>query len=155
MWKQISSQKEIDDLMEKLNFFHDSCIKELRYVGGGHVKDNLQMYPTNDKREVYVYFQQQCLDHAAIELCFERVQHLNLIPISEEYDCIIFEASFLKVENKFYWAEFADLDISNLEKKHGTWIVAESVRYRGVEGGLGKGEKYRTVVNADERNLHF
>ena len=31
MWYEISSERDINDFMKKINFFHDCCIKELKY----------------------------------------------------------------------------------------------------------------------------
>ena len=39
MWYEISSEREINDFMKKINFFHDCCIKELKYSSGAYVKD--------------------------------------------------------------------------------------------------------------------
>ena len=39
-WIKINNQADIDELMEKVYGFHDSCIKEICYHTGNYVTDN-------------------------------------------------------------------------------------------------------------------
>ena len=50
MWQEISNDREIQCFMDKVCFFHDSCIKELKYISGAYVNADLSMHPINDRR---------------------------------------------------------------------------------------------------------
>ena len=59
MWNEIVDEKDIQNFMNKVIFFHDSCIKELRYSSGAYVTSDLRMYPINDKRILDIIIQRQ------------------------------------------------------------------------------------------------
>jgi hypothetical protein len=52
MWNEINTAKDIEIFMETYGYFHDSCLKEIRYLSGAYVNSNLSMYPVNHKRIV-------------------------------------------------------------------------------------------------------
>lgn len=76
MWKEILNEDDVNDLLESVNFFHDSCIKELKYYSGAFVDDKLLMYPVNDQRRLIVAFQQQSEDHSLVLLEFTGTNYL-------------------------------------------------------------------------------
>lgn len=59
MWETISSSDEISQFMEKVYYFHDSCIKEMNSISGAYVEDSLWMHPLNDRRILRVIIQRQ------------------------------------------------------------------------------------------------
>ena len=75
MWYEISSERDINDFMKKINFFHDCCIKELKYSSGAYVNNRYEMYPVNDKRILNVAF--QC-ENGMFELEFQGLKYLKL-----------------------------------------------------------------------------
>ena len=50
MWNQIKNNDDIAEFMGKLAYFHDSCLKELKYVSGAYIEEHY-MQPINKKRE--------------------------------------------------------------------------------------------------------
>lgn len=138
----ISTQTDIDILMEKFNGFHDSCIKELKYYSGSYVEENRCMFPLNSIRNVSILFQSQRSEFSAIEMKFEQIHKLNLEPRLDNDDSIIYEASLTKISNIFYWGEWGDLELEDLDKVHRTWISCERIRWRKLENVLGKKEIY-------------
>ncbi len=68
MWQEISNDREIQCFMDKVCFFHDSCIKELKYISGAYVNADLSMHPINDRRLLSVIIQRQHEDNPMIEL---------------------------------------------------------------------------------------
>lgn len=76
MWYEISSVKEVNGFMEKINFFHDSCIKELKYSSGAYVNDKYEMYPVNDRRILNVVFQCQREGNGMFEMEFQGLRYL-------------------------------------------------------------------------------
>lgn len=55
MWSKIDSESDIIDFMRIVNDQSDSCIKEIKYVSGGYVSENLGMHAVNTKRNLYIY----------------------------------------------------------------------------------------------------
>ena len=134
MWEIIHTNGEILKFMESVCYFHDSCIKEISYISGAYVNEDLSIQPSNNKREVKVLFERQLSNPTSIEMIFEKVSKLNLAPIDERYDCVILDSFMEFVENKIYWADCSDLDIHDIrEYDDYTWICAESVKWRIVK----------------------
>ncbi|MEI3129995.1 MAG: hypothetical protein V8S89_03865 [Oscillospiraceae bacterium] len=75
--------------MEKLHFFHDSCIKE-QYISGAYVNAELRMHAINDRRLLRVLVQLQSAELATLEQEFGGLKYMNLIPLDETYTCEIF-----------------------------------------------------------------
>ena len=140
---ELKNNKDIEKLMQKFNWFHDSCIKELQYYSGGYVGEDGSMYPFNSARCVKIIFQSQDTIAGVIELKFDGIKKLNLIPRNEEYDCIIYSASLEKIGNIFYWSEWGDFEIEDLTKEEGTWVSAEKVSWRTLKNAYGNKKIYQ------------
>ncbi len=41
MWNEITNEEDLQSFMKCMYFFHDSCIKELKYISGAYVDENL------------------------------------------------------------------------------------------------------------------
>jgi hypothetical protein len=129
-FKEIQDQEDIQELMIKFGYFHDSCIKEIYYISGGYVGDNRAMYPINSDRTVHIIFQSQAAEYSVIEMKFNSINKLNLVPRNDDCDCIIYDASLIKIDYLFYWSEWVNFGINDIDKEYGTWISAEKVSWR-------------------------
>lgn len=125
------------NLWRELFFFHDSCIKEIRYVSGAYVNENLVMRPINESRVLSVIFQRQFEDISMIELQFEGIDYLKLFPNNENYTCEILDSSMFIFNNRIFWADSGDVSPSNLESYDGTLICASKLRWRAIDGCMG------------------
>ena len=76
MWNDISTNDQAQEFMESIFYFHDSCIKEMRYVSGAYVNEELGMYPINEKRSLSVIIQRQFEDIPVLELEFGGLDHI-------------------------------------------------------------------------------
>ena len=91
-----------------LEVFHDGCIKELKYIGGEYVSEDLSMMPVNELRRLSVIFQRQWKGPCAIEMVFEGLKRMNLAqtnPYKDGEVCwcdIIFSAYFDMIEDTVY-----------------------------------------------------
>lgn len=139
-WHEIHSKKDIDKLMEFYGEFHDSCIKEIRYVSGAFVDEDRSMYPVDSERILSVVFQSQEKGVGALELMFIGLNKLSLVPRKENYDCIILEASLVQYDGLFYWSEWSDFTIADINEVEGTWISAKKIAWRQIPNGLGEDE---------------
>lgn len=143
----INSQKDIDFLMESFGYFHDSCIKEIKYVSGGYVELNHSMYPFNSLRTINIIFQSQNAPMPVIEMQFDLINRMNLEPRDENYDCIIYSASLVKINNIYYWSEWNDFKVADIENGYGTWISSQKIKWRPLTKAIGKEIIYGYIQN--------
>ena len=59
MWYEVKNAKDAMEFLNRMGFFHDSCIKEMKYYSGAFVNEDLSMHPTNDCRTLSVIIQRQ------------------------------------------------------------------------------------------------
>lgn len=126
---------------KKVNSFHDSCIKELRYVSGAYVNPDLSMHPINDRRLLRVIIQRQFQENSVIELEFEGLKFLNLFPVDDEYTCEILDSSVYFKDGYIFWSD-NKTDAKGVE---GTMICALNLRWRSIENNLASTEYYRLI----------
>lgn len=141
-WNVIETQEDIDKLMNDYGYFHDGCIKELKYISGGYVDENLSMSPINSLRNLSIIFHRQYKNPSAIEMIFEGIQKMNLEPSDGSHDCIIYEASLKKINGFYYWADWDNFKITDLDEIKRTWISASKIKWRVADGYMGKEEVY-------------
>ena len=147
MWHEIHTENELRSFMEIMYDFHDSCVKELRYVSGAYVEENLGMYPVNDRRVLRVIIQRQFEDIPMLELEFGGIKYLHLVPVEEKYTCEIRGSSFFYRDGFFFWYDedyLPDMAAENIELNGltGTAVCASSFRWRKIENGMGPEEYY-------------
>ena len=128
--------------MNKIGFFHDSCIKELRYISGAYVDEDLSMYPLNDKRILDVIIQRQFKDLSMIEMQFIGVKCLKLYPTDEEYTCEILDSTMFFKDDSIYWCDCGDISKNDFEEYEGTLISASKLRWRSIENKMGQEDFY-------------
>ena len=132
-WNEILSEQDLAEFAAMTGHFHDSCIKELRYVSGAYVDENLNMYPLNDRRVLRMVAQCQSREHPVVELEFAGLKALSLSPVGTDYTCEISEAVMRMKDGCFYWSDGGD-----------TTVCAEKLRWRLLSGDrLGDKEIYR------------
>ncbi|MCL2332764.1 MAG: hypothetical protein FWC54_04690 [Actinomycetia bacterium] len=162
MWNEIRDESDITSFMDKHYHFHDSCIKELKYVSGAYATDT-GLYPLNDQRILKVIAQGRFEGSNVIEMEFAGLKRLSLLPADEKYDCIIFEATMFFRDSCIYWCNWnlSEGELSNPEEimikpqhlplnyyeddSNGysmTLICASKVRWRTADEYNGKDEIY-------------
>lgn len=142
MWNEIVDEIDLKYFMNKIGFFHDSCIKELRYISGAYVDEDLSMYPLNDKRILDVIIQRQFKDLPMIEMQFIGLKCLKLYPTTEEYTCEILDSTMFFKEDSIYWCDCGDMSMNDFEEYEGTLICASKLRWRSVENKMGQEDFY-------------
>lgn len=131
MWNEIKNEHDIEEFMNIVNEFSNSCIKEMRYISGGYVNANdLSMYAVSDVRELRIIFHRQYEDIYAFEMKFIGVSDL-IMHATDLTDCVIYDSTFIKNNNMFYWFDYEDGDTENIYKE-GTCVVAEKVFWREI-----------------------
>ena len=138
MWHQVTDIIAIKELMDTTNFFHDSCIKEIRYISGAYVDNDLFMSPTNTSRKLSIIIQRQACDCPVIELEFSKLKCLRLLPLDEEYTSEIYSSTLLLENGFLYWFDCGGILASDIDRYEGVAICAQELRWRTVCGGLGE-----------------
>ncbi|MCL2631750.1 MAG: hypothetical protein FWD45_01475 [Coriobacteriia bacterium] len=147
MWSELQSQNDIDDFMKSIYDFHDSVLKELKYLSGAYVGKDLGMLPVNNQRVLRVIIQRQFWDPCAIEMEFIGLKYLKLVPIAETHTCEILDATMLKKDGYIYWCDLGGLTADDIEEHEGTLICAERVRWRPADEFIGPDEIYIASSN--------
>ncbi len=138
MWMEISDENFLKNFMESVDFFHDSCIKELKYLSGAYVDEELSMYPINDRRVLNVIIQRQYEKNPMIEMEFSGLKYLKLFPVDEGYTCEISDSTMILKEDCIYWCDCGGLLEANLSDYAGTLICASKFRWRPIDKCMGK-----------------
>ncbi|MBR1757482.1 MAG: hypothetical protein IJ744_01980 [Lachnospiraceae bacterium] len=144
MWNEIRTQDDIDSFLKLTKSFHDSCLKELYYISGAYIDEKLCMFPVNDQRSLKVVFQLQNDACPMIELWFKGISFLKVLPQNEDYTCEIQEASLLKSNNEFYWADGGDFIPEEVHTYSGTMIVSSRLFWRPINSSMGSRAIYLT-----------
>lgn len=141
MWHEIKTENDIADFMNKVCCFHDSCVKEMKYLSGAYVGEELSMHPINDRRILKVIIQRQFDDIPMLEMEFGGLKYLRLSPNSEEYTCEILDSTMLLKDGCIYWCD-ACISEADLGGYDGTVICASKLRWRAVDNCMGQAEFY-------------
>lgn len=145
MWHEIIDENDLADFMDKICSFHDSCIKEMKYLSGAYVDDRLSMYPVNDRRILSVIFQRQFKDIPMIEVEFVGMKYLKLFPFNDTYTCEIQDSTMIMKDDCIYWCDCGGVSASGLDDYDGTVICASKVRWRCVDNCMGQKEFYPAI----------
>lgn len=140
MWNEIVDEKTLVDFMEKIDFFHDSCIKQLKYLSDAYVNDDLSMYPVNDCRILNVIIQRQFEKNSTIEMEFKGLKYLKLFPEDEQYTCEILDATMILKDGCIYWCDCGGLSEEDIRDYKGTVICASKMRWRSIDNCMGGSE---------------
>ena len=143
MWNEINNHNDIVKFMNFVCFFHDSCIKEFRYLSGAYVDEECSMYPINDQRVLNIIIQRQFSDASMIELEFAGIKYLKLLPCDEKHTCEILDATLLLKGKYIYWCDCGGVLEEDLDSYNGTSICASKLRWRTIDGCMGNEEFYR------------
>lgn len=116
-WNYILTQADADDFMKKFVGFHDSTLEKINYS------------ESNSSAMVNAIFDNSGW-FGVVELCFEGVQMLKIVPAAENYSRDIFEASLIIDNESVFWAD------SYMEKPNssyeGSIIKALNLKWRKI-----------------------
>ena len=140
MWNEIKTPDDLEQFLGMVQYFHDSCIKEMHYCSGAYVTEELSMYPINDQRVLRVIIQRQFHPMSVIELQFSGLKYLRLNPVDPRYTCEILDATMIFKDELIYWCDMGGLSETDVDSYDGTVICACALRWREIVGGLGKSD---------------
>ncbi len=142
MWQEILNESDLKIFMEKMNFFHDCCIKELRYISGAYINTDLTMHPLNDRRTLSVIIQRQYVQNPMIELEFEGLKFLKLFPLDDSYTCEIIEADMFFQDGYIFWGDNKNCVGNEFNDFEGILLCALKIRWRPLENCMGNSEYF-------------
>ncbi|MDO4337454.1 MAG: hypothetical protein Q4C91_05105 [Eubacteriales bacterium] len=145
MWTEILDKNALKEFMESVSFFHDSCIKEMKYLSGAYVDEDLSMYPVNDRRVLSVIIQRQFKENSMIEMEFQGLKYLKLFPADDKYTCEILDSTMILKDDCIYWCDQGGLSEADLDAYEGTLLCASKFRWRPVEGCMGQKEFFLPI----------
>ena len=148
MWNEIKSEKDLKSFMDTVCGFHDSCIKEIKYISGAYVDETLSMLPINTQRTLSVIIQRQFENPSVVEMQFVGLKYLRLFPIDEDYTCEILDTTMILKKDCIYWCDCGGLSATDIENYTGTAICASKVRWRAADEYIGSDEIYAAIQPA-------
>lgn len=142
-WIDVKNEENAKELMESFGHFHDSCIKEAHLWTEHRVHEDLSMSCSGDlDTSIKFVVQRQFKNPTCIELLFESVTRINIVPTPENYDQIIYEALIGVEEGELFWAVDSQNNPSNLEPSEDTWIKSKRLKWRVADDKIGKELSY-------------
>lgn len=141
-YKEIRTMDDVLEFMNLFNHFHDSCLKELKYVSGSYVNPDLSMVASDSLKTISAVFHSQNPNLSSIEIVFLDVERLCLVPRLDHYDSIILGAHFSLMDGIFYWAEYDDFDYHRSTEFNGTWVQCKGVKWKSLCDSLGSNLTY-------------
>ena len=148
MWSEIKNESDIECFLERVNNFHDSCIKEISYVSGAYTDEKLSMYPINNQRTLNIIIQRQYDKDSVIEMQFDSLKYLKLNPIEVDYTCEISGCSMLAKDGLIYWSDEEDLKKpDDFDECQGTAVCASNIRWRVLKNCLGNAVIYKNSMS--------
>lgn len=146
MWNEIVDKDDLNSFMSLFGGFHDSCLKEIKYISGAYVNNDLSMHPFNKDRSLKVIFQRQYENPSVIEMEFIGLLKMNLfLEDADFYTCEITSATMILCEDRIFWCDCGGLSANDLESYKGTLICSTAIKWREADEYTGKDEVYKPV----------
>ena len=143
MWTEIHSQADLEGLMHTFGDFHDACLREMHLWAESYVGNDLSMScPGHLDNHLRLLIQRQSSDPSAIELLFDEVRRINVVPSPDNYDSIIFDATLLLQAGVFYWADVGRWLPDQEDSMNATWIAANKLKWRNASEWMGEELRY-------------
>ena len=121
--------------------FHDACLREIHVVTSHHVDADLAMH-VDWRTTVHMLIQRQYASPSALELRFEEVVELRVLPPPPDCERIIFGAAFFLREGIYYWADDAGWFPESHRDEGVTWIASRRVYWRDASEWIGNDIRY-------------
>lgn len=145
MWNEIANEKDLKSFMDTMYCFHDCCLKEIKYLSGAYVDEQLSMFPVNSQRILNMIIQRQFENPTVVEMQFVGLKYLKLSPNDENRTCEILDATMILKDDCVCWCDCGGLSEKDMESYTGTIICASKVQWRAVDEYIGTKEIYVTI----------
>jgi hypothetical protein len=125
-WTEIKNDSDIETLLQLYGDFHDGCLREVHIVTRESVDSGLSM-SFDGNLTATLLFQRQYKNPTVIELKFDNVGQFNFLSPGSNYDSIIYEATFKKIGDIFYWSSEGNWDLGDNDA---VWVSGQRVYWR-------------------------
>lgn len=138
MFKEIKTEKDIEELMKAYENFHDSCVVNIKYESGLKVdEDSAMEFPkTGEGHKMTVTFQSQIVAKT-LELYFKGMRRFYLSALTDNYTNEIFDGKicFIDTDKKLImWSDDIDFDLDkiniNLPEPQESFIISDALSYK-------------------------
>lgn len=141
-WHTLNTQTDLDFLMDTFGGFHDGCLREIHAWTGYSVGQQLSMEVTHESvLSARVLVQRQYESPSAIEMLFEQVVRINILPPPENHDAIIYGVTPLRRNGTFYWAPEEEWMPNDLAANI-TFIASKQASWRDASDWMGSNLRY-------------
>lgn len=138
-WKEIHTEKDIEDLLNIFGGFHDGVLREMHLWNDYYVDKDLSMCSGNRMLNAKVLFQRQLENPSVIEMLFLGIDKINIVSTPLNCWYMIFDATLTYRDGLYYWAEAGNWEIGDDTV---IWMSAKSIQWRSVDGWLGSKLRY-------------
>jgi len=131
IYKNIENNEDIEKFMDEASSFYDSVLKEIHYESGStREHESNTLYPFDTLAEVKMIFESQCNKGKIIEIVFEHIERLNLVPSSLGYDSMFENPYIFFCEDSICFSRYEN-DVSKLNQSssENTWLIAKKAKY--------------------------
>lgn len=146
MWNEIITSQDIECFLNQIDYFADSCIKEMRYVTGSYAQGR-SLHAVDDRRDLCILFHSISnyldpinphvskngklnADYNSFEIKFSYV-HKLMLEHSADCDSVIYDTTLVKKDGLFYWYDYKEDNIPNFTP-NGTMVAAEKMSWRFI-----------------------
>lgn len=130
MWKRIKAKADVEELLAECQNFHDCCLHSMEYTSGAYVSRDGTMYPINCDRVLVLQLHQQGVPAKILQLRFEGLHRLSLLPTPPDFTCEFFKGQIALQEDEIIWAS-EGLDIPATEQR--IFVCASSLIWEARE----------------------
>ncbi len=142
-WKNVKTDGDIEELMDRMGWFHDTCVKSATFKTGKYVdKDGTMFLSYEAKTYTLLLTIHSQWTKKPLEMLFTGVYKANLTGYSEKDDGIIFDAHLAFHEDVpgaegkklIVWADWEGFQPEKTEPNDTTtYIFAEGLSWREIE----------------------
>ena len=146
MWNNIKNEADLQEFMNIHQGFHDSCIKEFKYISGAYIEGKW-MHPVNDQRILKLVIQGPFEHGHAVEIEFSGLKSLRYFPCDDDYTCEILDSTVILKDDCIYWCDCGGLTEEDVETEayQGFAVCAAKARWRAASEYTGSKEVYTSV----------
>ena len=133
MWHELKNDKDAEQFRQAVWSFHDSCIKEIKYINGFYVNKKYVTHPMNDQRKLIMKVHRRVDSSSVIELEFTGITFMRFLPDDGKYSCEILKSKFFFSRGVVSWCDNDKAEnFEEAAELSRTVIVAGKVRWRTV-----------------------
>jgi len=137
-WQEIKTAEQASAFLKLFGHFHDGCIREAHLFTGHHVRSDLSMVVSGElDTSMKFLVQRQFKKPSCVELLFEQITRINIVPTDQNYDSIIYNSSISVEGGDITWIIEKVSTADRLEANVDTWVRAKKLSWREANQNIG------------------